>query len=44
VGAVAGSRLHPHVRERVLRRLFAALLLAVGLAVIAWNLASILRG
>src|SRR5262245_5011060 len=41
-GAVAGSRLHARVREPVLRSLFAALLLAVGLAVTTWNLASIL--
>jgi len=42
-GAVAGAHLHPSVPETVLRRLFAALLAAVGLAVFAWNLALILR-
>ena len=33
------GRLHGRVPELVLRRLFAALLLAVGLAVVAWNVA-----
>jgi uncharacterized membrane protein YfcA len=37
VGAVAGQHLHTRVPETTLRRLFAALLLTVGLAVLLWN-------
>jgi uncharacterized membrane protein YfcA len=41
-GAVAGSRLHTRVPEQLLRRLFAALLAVVGVAVLAANLASLI--
>ena len=37
-GAVAGQHLHTRVPETTLRRLFAALLLTVGVAVLAWNI------
>jgi uncharacterized membrane protein YfcA len=43
LGAVAGSQLHDRFEERALRRLFAALLLGVGLAMIGLNVAALVK-